>query len=299
MDASALSRQNQKDVRPMLDLVDEMRRLGVEKEVPLPQIAVMGDQSCGKSSVLEALSGVPFPRGTGLVTRCPCQLTMKRSVDEQWRGSVKVLRRSGQAVAGDANVAKEVTSPSALTQAIEACTNHLTQSISGSFSADSIVVEVRAPHVPDLTIIDLPGIVRTATAGQDMSVITQVGETIERYLSQDRTIILAIVPANQDVATVDILERALRVDPTGARTIGVLTKPDLVGDGGEDEVVAVLRNERKPLKLGYVMVKNRSAAELKRGPRRAGTGAFNVRTQRKDDSELPSRGSTRAGYGTG
>ena len=79
MDASALSRQNQKDVRPMLDLVDEMRRLGVEKEVPLPQIAVMGDQSCGKSSVLEALSGVPFPRGTGLVTRCPCQLTMKRS----------------------------------------------------------------------------------------------------------------------------------------------------------------------------------------------------------------------------
>ena len=47
MDASALSRQNQKDVRPMLDLVDEMRRLGVEKEVPLPQIAVMGDQSCG------------------------------------------------------------------------------------------------------------------------------------------------------------------------------------------------------------------------------------------------------------
>ena len=57
MDASALSRQNQKDVRPMLDLVDEMRRLGVEKEVPLPQIAVMGDQSCGKSSVLENIVG--------------------------------------------------------------------------------------------------------------------------------------------------------------------------------------------------------------------------------------------------
>ena len=76
------------------------------------------------------------------------------------------------------------------------------------------VVEVRAPHVPDLTIIDLPGIVRTATAGQDMSVVTQVNSTIEKYLGQDRTIILAIVPANQDVATVDILERALRVDPT-------------------------------------------------------------------------------------
>ncbi len=264
MDASALSRQNQKDVRPMLDLVDEMRRLGVEKEVPLPQIAVMGDQSCGKSSVLEALSGVPFPRGTGLVTRCPCQLTMKRSSDDRWRGSVKVLRQTGQELAGDMNVAKEVTSPSALTEAIEVCTTHLTRE-SGTFSSDSIVVEVRAPHVPDLTIIDLPGIVRTATAGQDMSVVTQVNSTIEKYLAQERTIILAIVPANQDVATVDILERALRVDPTGARTIGVLTKPDLVGDGGEDEVVAVLKNERKPLKLGYVMVKNRSARELKQG----------------------------------
>ena len=85
----------------MLDLVDEMRRLGVEKEVPLPQIAVMGDQSCGKSSVLEALSGVPFPRGTGLVTRCPCQLTMKRSSDDRWRGSVKALRQTGQELAGD------------------------------------------------------------------------------------------------------------------------------------------------------------------------------------------------------
>ena len=68
MDASALSRQNQKDVRPMLDLVDEMRRLGVEKEVPLPQIAVMGDQSAGKSSVLEMISGVPFPRTPGVRT---------------------------------------------------------------------------------------------------------------------------------------------------------------------------------------------------------------------------------------
>ena len=93
---------------------------------------------------------------------------------------------------------------------------------------------------------------------------------VEYYLKQERTIVLCIVPANQDVATVDILERALRVDPTGERTIGVLTKPDLVGEGAEDEVLATLRNERKPLKLGYLMVKNRSAAQLKKGPRRRG-----------------------------
>ena len=78
----------------MLDLIDEMRRLGVEQDLPLPQIAVMGDQSSGKSSVLEALSGVPFPRGTGLVTRCPCQLTMKRTADGAPRGG-RAPRRPG------------------------------------------------------------------------------------------------------------------------------------------------------------------------------------------------------------
>ncbi|KAH8059631.1 hypothetical protein JL722_5260 [Aureococcus anophagefferens] len=106
----------------LLDLVDELRSLGIEQDLPLPQIAVMGDQSSGKSSVLEALSGVPFPRGTGL-------------------GSTS------------------------------------------GFSTDSIVVTVNAPSVPDLTIIDLPGIVRTATQGQDPRVIgPPVWKTVDRNL---------------------------------------------------------------------------------------------------------------------
>jgi hypothetical protein len=69
-----------------------------------------------------------------------------------------------------------------------------------------------------------------------MQVISEVSALIDSYLRQERTIILAIVPANQDVATVGILERAAAVDPTGARTIGVLTKSDLIDPGGEPEV---------------------------------------------------------------
>ena len=74
-----LTVEHEKNVRPWLDLIDTLRSQGVHQDLPLPQIAVMGDQSSGKSSVLEALSGVPFPRGTGLVTRCPTQLIMKRT----------------------------------------------------------------------------------------------------------------------------------------------------------------------------------------------------------------------------
>ena len=104
--------------------------------------------------------------------------------------------------------------------------------------------------VLNLTLIDLPGLVRTVTEGQNPQVIVEVNNLIEAYLAQSRTIILAVVPSNVDVATVDILERAQNVDPTGERTIGVLTKPDLIDRGSEAEVVQVLTNVRKPLKLG-------------------------------------------------
>lgn len=97
---------------------------------------------------------------------------------------------------------------------------------------------------------------------QDRNAIREVTELIQSYVSQERTIMLVVVPATQDVATVEALEWASRADPSGHRTIGVITKPDLIDDGAEKEVAAVLSNKRKPLKLGYVMVKNRSQREV-------------------------------------
>eukprot|EP00177_Eucheuma_denticulatum_P001220 GFKZ01002199.1.p1 GENE.GFKZ01002199.1~~GFKZ01002199.1.p1 ORF type:complete len:531 (+),score=82.76 GFKZ01002199.1:810-2402(+) len=97
---------------------------------------------------------------------------------------------------------------------------------------------------------------------QDRNAIREVTQLIQDYVSQDRTIMLVVVPATQDVATIEALEWASRADPQGQRTIGVITKPDLIDDGAENEVAAVLTNKRKPLKLGYVMVKNRSQREV-------------------------------------
>jgi interferon-induced GTP-binding protein Mx1 len=96
------------------------------------------------------------------------------------------------------------------------------------FSSECIHVTVSSPQLLDLTVIDLPGIIRTTTAGQHKSVIKEVDDLLEEYLRQPDTIILALIPANQDISTVDILERACRFDPKGERTIGVLTKPDLI-----------------------------------------------------------------------
>jgi len=266
----------ERDVRPLMDLIDSLRQLGVHQDVSLPQIAVMGDQSSGKSSVLHALSGVPFPKGAGLVTRCPTQLIMAKSPPgSPWKGSAHINFTSIPTSGGASSDTRKqtqppgagpVASPEALTDVIAGFTEHLTKGQGpAAFSTDTIVIHISAPDAPDLTIIDLPGIVRTTTKGQDAAVIAQVNALIDSYMALPHTIILAVVPANQDIATVDILERASRADPAGTRTLGVLTKPDLIGEGGEEEVVKVLCNVRKPLRLGYVMLKNASQKEANEG----------------------------------
>lgn len=245
----------EKEVRPWLQLAEDLRSLSLDNKLSVPQICVMGDQSSGKSSVLEALSGVPFPRGSGLVTRCPVRLVMRRAgAGARWIALVSTIS-SPQTITAE--------TPIELAGIISRLTETLTRSTQG-FSSEAIVVRLTSPESPELTVIDLPGIVRTVTTGQRSQVIAEVDQLIDEYLTQDRTIILAVIPANQDIATVDILERARLVDPTGERTLGVLTKPDLIGPGNEEEVAAVLKNIRKPLKLGYIMVKNRSQAQIKK-----------------------------------
>ena len=242
--------------RPLIDLIDTLRSHGVQQDLPLPQIAVMGDQSAGKSSVLEAISGVPFPRGTGLVTRCATQLIMSRAPKgSAWTASACVEPSDGAAPI-------KLEKAEDVADVIEKLTAKLCEREGGAFSTTAaVVIKLRSPDVPDLTLLDLPGIVRTAVAGQSQSVIGDVNSLIETYLKQERTVVLAVIPANQDVATIDILQKAKGADPEGARTIAVLTKPDLIDQGAEKEVLETLLNKRAPLKLGYAMVRCRNQRE--------------------------------------
>lgn len=135
-----------RDVRPLLDLADNLRKHGIEENLAIPQIAVFGDQSSGKSSVLEALSGVPFPRGTGLVTRCAIQFKMKRVPNaSQW--SAKGWLSAGE----QPDASGPIASKEDVAGAIERLTAHLNAQ-SGGFSDTSIIIEVEAPDAPDLTL---------------------------------------------------------------------------------------------------------------------------------------------------
>lgn len=255
------------ETRKWFNLLDDLRHLGIgDNGFQIPQIAVIGDQSSGKSSLLEAMSGIPFPRGLGLVTRCPTCISMLRTTDDcEWHAELTVKQDPNSRLPADIDGLGTVYNVSDLASRISQITEQLVKDSTHGFSFDIIHVRVTGPDVVDLTIIDLPGIIRTTTAGQNQGVISQVDRLLDHFMKQSRTIILAVIPANQDIATVDVLERASVVDPMGSRTIGVLTKVDLVDQGAEHEILSVVQNYRKPLSLGYVMVKCRNQAQLSAG----------------------------------
>ena len=239
----------------VLTFADELRNCGVEEYVDLPQIIVVGDQSSGKSSVLEAISGAPLPRSDGLTTRCAIQLTLRNQ--SEWKAEVRTREPND----GVSNATK-VTTVKELGEAVHKAQIALCGDDNG-FAPDSIVeVKMWGPDVPNLTLIDLPGLIRTSIKGQSESVKDDVRKMVKRYMKGPRSIILAVIAANVDIATTEVIELAQAVDPDGERTIGVLTKPDLVDTGAEGGVLRILRNESKPLTHGYWMVRNRGQAQV-------------------------------------
>ncbi|XP_068126850.1 interferon-induced GTP-binding protein Mx2-like isoform X2 [Hyperolius riggenbachi] len=249
-----LNQQYENQIRPCIDLIDSLRALGVEKEVGLPAIAVIGDQSSGKSSVLEALSGVCLPRGSGIVTRCPLELKLKKSIQgSKWSGRIKYNKDNKKPVI--------LTNPMDVEREVRKAQDFLAGTGKG-VSQDLITLEIESPNVPDLTLIDLPGITRVAVKNQDHNIGEQIKMMISKYITRQETINLAVVPSNVDIATTEALEMARKVDPTGERTLGILTKPDLVDKGTEPEVVSVMRNQVYVLKKGYMIVKCRGQSEI-------------------------------------
>uniref|UniRef100_A0A4W6D541 Interferon-induced GTP-binding protein Mx n=1 Tax=Lates calcarifer TaxID=8187 RepID=A0A4W6D541_LATCA len=229
---ASLNQQYEEKVRPCIDLIDSLRSLGVEEDLDLPAIAVIGDQSSGKSSVLEALSGVALPRGSGIVTRCPLEMKMKRKKEgEEWYGKISYQDHE-----------EEIDIPADVEKKIEEAQDEMA-GVGVGISDDLISLEIASPDVPDLTLIDLPGIARVAVKGQPENIGDQIKRLIQKFIRKQKTISLVVVPCNVDIATTEALKMAQEVDPDGERTLGILTKPDLVDKGTEEKVVDIVHNE--------------------------------------------------------
>ena len=204
-------------LRKLITLIDQLRDVGVSDYIKLPRIAVLGTQSSGKSSVLESIVGIDFlPRGDGVVTRRPLELRLTHLQDGP---EVKPFAYFEE-IKGT-----KFTDFSVVRQKIEELTDKMA-GVNKGIIDKPIILNISSTTCPDLTLIDLPGITRIPLKGSDQPPeIEQITKNMAtRYCIDPRTIILCVIPANQDLSTSDGLKMARDIDMTGDRTIGVITK---------------------------------------------------------------------------
>ncbi|NXV43976.1 MX protein, partial [Uria aalge] len=187
----------------------------------------------------------------GIVTRCPLELKLKRiPATQAWKG--KMCYR---------NISINLQDASEVEKAIREAQNVVAGN-RGAISSELISLEIWSPDVPDLTLIDLPGIARVAVGDQPKDIGEQIKMLLKRIIGCKETLNLVVVPCNVDIATTEALKMAQEVDPSGERTLGILTKPDLVDRGTEESIIKILHNQVIPLKKGYMIVKCRGQQDI-------------------------------------
>ncbi|KAK3685911.1 P-loop containing nucleoside triphosphate hydrolase protein [Podospora appendiculata] len=231
--------------KKMIEIRNLLQQVGQSTSVTLPSIVVIGSQSSGKSSVLEAIVGHEFlPKGTNMVTRRPIELTLVNDPSA----------RADYALFPDIS-SERITNFSSIQKTLM----ELNQAVPDSecVSDDPIHLTIHSPRVPDLTLTDLPGYIQVAGENQPRELKRKISELCDKYI-RGPNIILAISAADVDLANSTALQASRRVDPRGERTIGVITKMDLVDP---EKGAAILTDKQYPLRLGYVGVISKLPAQ--------------------------------------
>ena len=253
----------------LLDDIDKLRRDGLQyHEISLPQLVVCGDQSSGKSSVLEALSNVKFPVDSGTCTRFAMELALCRSSDK--RATAKII--PGKTTVGDRKKRLADFKPShvGLADVPELIKEaRAAMGLSGDAVCDDVLrLEITGPDLPHLTLVDLPGLIADAKDTRDIELVENM---VKKYMACSRSIILAIVSAQSDKQIQKVLRLAREIDPHGDRTVGVITKPDTLknyrGSTLECNYLKMAKNQDpvSKLRLGWHVVRNPDYQEKRPG----------------------------------
>ncbi|KAL3464549.1 P-loop containing nucleoside triphosphate hydrolase protein [Aspergillus heterothallicus] len=259
----------------LLDKIDRLFSHNVCKPVEPVQLVVVGDQGSGKSSVLEGLTRLPFPRDSSLCTRFATQIVFRRTVRQPRTITAKIipgpqtspetelkLKSWARAMPGDDLDARKFSELVQQAHAAMGVRSAVDQA-KPTFSRHIFYLEISGPDEDHISVIDLPGLFRAAGPGgptkHDSEMVLSLALD---YMKNPRSIILAVVPSNTDIVTQDIILRVRDVDPNGRRTLGILTKPDLVERGEEKQALDMLMGKALPLQHGWVLVRNLGKAEM-------------------------------------
>lgn len=250
------------DHRDLLDSIDKLRSQGISRYVDLPEIIVCGDQSAGKSSVLEAISGMSFPTKDNLCTRFATELILRRDATVAVKASItpgpeRPAEERERLL--DFNPAVDIDNLG-LGAVIESAKEMMGLSDTKVFSTDTLRVELSGPTQPHLTMVDLPGLFRASNRDQSVNDAEIVKKMVRGYMKRPRSIILAVVSAKSDFALQEVTELARELDPAGVRTLGLITKPDTLDAGSDSEraYLTLAANKDVVFKLGWHVLKNRS-----------------------------------------
>ncbi|KAJ7099999.1 P-loop containing nucleoside triphosphate hydrolase protein [Mycena belliarum] len=255
--------------KELLALMNQLRSVGAQGDLDLPRITVIGNQSAGKSSVVEAISGIKVPRDAGTCTRCPlecrlssstkawsCRISIRFEYDDKGRAlkeiterpanksEVEVILRRAQLAVLNPGVAFETI--------LEMNPDDLKKGIPGKvplpFSRNIVCVDLEGPELTDLMFLDLPGIIQNA----EPDVVQLVEDMVVSHI-QGNCLILVALPMTDDIENQKALRLARQQDPEGRRTIGVLTKPDMLSTGSKvrDLWLDVLEGRKHQLHHGY------------------------------------------------
>ncbi|KAF4338119.1 interferon-regulated resistance GTP-binding [Fusarium beomiforme] len=262
LDANILDQLNTTEAKALHEISDSLSACGVGRIVNLPQIIVVGDQSAGKSSVLEAISHVRFPVQGNLCTRFATELIFRRANATRIDVSVRFADNSKAPKRFQRSGFREDDLGDIITEAKE-CMGFGKAGM--EFSKDVLRLEIEGPKMYPLSLVDLPGFYQVETENQSLNGKETVAELVESYMRQKNSIILVVITANINLANHTALQKAKDIDPERRRTIGVITKPDLTRPGydGEREYVKVAKNQEAAhkLQLGWHVLRNRAEDE--------------------------------------
>ncbi|KAF9362003.1 hypothetical protein BGX34_006783 [Mortierella sp. NVP85] len=237
------------DYQSVIDKINKVNSHGLMHKLSIPQLAIVGDQSSGKSSVLEALTQLSFPRDKGMCTRFATQVNLRRNPALQ--EDVLSAKIEGE---NEFNKRHEAAKPAVFHAVIKEAVAILCQT--SDISDKVLELTLSGPNQSPLTVIDLPGFINTTLDGQEKSLPETIRAINRRYIQEPRTIIIAVVQANVDLNTSRALCEAAEHDPEGLRTIPIVTKPDRIEPGQVQDWVEVVLNRSKTMKRGYLVMRN-------------------------------------------
>ncbi|KAJ4369012.1 hypothetical protein N0V83_006094 [Neocucurbitaria cava] len=270
--------------RQLLDVVDGLRRRGLNDTIELPQLVVCGDQSSGKSSVLEAITEIPFPRNEGLCTRFATEIILRR--DHASTIVMKIIPSkdaSPQEKKKLEGFQSSIVDFKQLPDVIEDATAIMGLGKAGqpnykNFSRHVLSMTITGPERPMLTLVDLPGLIHFARenpADKDL-----VFDLVREYMANPRTIILAVITGKNDLNNQVVLDEYKKVDPHGRRTLGIITKPDTISQREIPSWIELAQNKVTFLEREWHVLRNCAPDE----------GRTSFRTRNKVEKEFFEQG---------